>query len=238
VVNTTTLAISPWGPPINSGVWAIAPSPDGQTVYVGGAFTSSAGQVRRRLAAYDANGTLTSWQSRANGLVSQLVLSGDQLWAAGEFGSIGGDAHQGVAALDITTGLATGWDAGADDNVSALAVSGDSVFVGRDFETIGGRSRKYLAELDAADGAATRWDPSPDDAVHALGVSPDGRSLVVVGDFLKLSGARRDIGEFDLSKGLLTPWNPSAPFLASSLAFSPDSSTLYVGGDGELAIYH
>jgi hypothetical protein len=74
--------------------------------------------------------------------------------------------------------------------------------------------------------------------VHALGVSPDGRSLVVVGDFLKLSGARRDIGEFDLSKGLLTPWNPSAPFLASSLAFSPDSSTLYVGGDGELAIYH
>jgi trimeric autotransporter adhesin len=237
-VNTDTLAISPWGPSISSGVWAIAPSPDGQTVYVGGSFTSAAGQTRRRLAAFDANGTLTSWQSRANGLVRQLVLSGDQLWAAGDFGSIGGDAHQGVASLDVSTGLATGWDAGADNNVTALAVSGDNVFVGGNFETIGGRSRKYLAELDAADGTATRWDPSPDDAVNAIGLSPDGKSLVVVGDFLKLSGARRDIGEFDPGTGLLTSWNPSAPFSADSLAFSPDSTTLYAGGDGELAIYH
>ena len=237
VVDTATLAIAPWGPPINAGVWAIAPSPDGQTVYVGGGFTSSGGQVRKRLAAYDANGSLTSWRSSANGLVSQLVLSGDQLWAAGSFGSIGGEAHRGVAALDVATGLATGWDAGADANVSSLAVSGDRIFVGGDFETIGGKSRKYLAELNAADGSAARWDPSPDDAVHALDVSPDSKSLVVVGDFLKLSGARRDIGEFDLSTGLLSPWNPSAPFFAHSLAFSPDSATLYVGGEGELAVY-
>jgi len=73
--------------------------------------------------------------------------------------------------------------------------------------------------------------------VHALDVSPDSKSLVVVGDFLKLSGARRDIGEFDLSTGLLSPWNASAPFFAHSLAFSPDSTTLYVGGEGELAVY-
>src|SRR6476619_7565623 len=101
--------------------------------------TSAGGQVRKRLAAYDANGSLTSWRSSANGLVSQRVLSGDQLWAAGSFGSIGGEAHRGVAALDLATGLATGWDAGADANVSSLAVSGDSVFVGGDFETIGGK---------------------------------------------------------------------------------------------------
>jgi DNA-binding beta-propeller fold protein YncE len=238
MVDTATLAISPWGPSINSGVWAIAPSPDGQTVYVGGSFTSAAGQTRRRLAAFDASGALTSWQSRANGLVRQLVLSGDQLWVAGDFSSIGGDAHKGVAPLDVATGLATGWDAAADGNVSALAISGDSVFVGGDFSTIGGRSRNYLAELDAADGTATRWDPNPDDAVHNIGLSPDGKSLVVVGDFVKLGGVSRDIGKFDLSRGLLTPWNPSAPFYADSLAFSPDSATLYVGGEGELAVYH
>ena len=71
----------------------------------------------------------------------------------------------------------------------------------------------------------------------SLGISPDARKLIVLGDFLKISGARRDIGEFDLTTGFLTPWNPYAPFSATAVAFSPDSSTLYVGGEGVLAVY-
>ena len=238
IVDAATLAIAPWGPSINSGVWALAPSPDGQTIYLGGSFTSAGGHAHRRLAVLDATGTLVAnWTAGASALVSQLVLSGDQLWAAGSFSTIGGATHKGVASLDPANGLATGWDAGADDNVSALAVNNDSVFVGGDFTSIGGRSRKYLAELDAGDGSATRWDPAPDDVVLSLGISPDARKLIVLGDFLKISGARRDIGEFDLTTGFLTPWNPYAPFSATAVAFSPDSSTLYVGGEGVLAVY-
>ena len=59
----------------------------------------------------------------------------------------------------------------------------------------------------------------------------------MVGDFLKLSGARRDIGEFDLATGFLTPWQPYAPFLADALAFSPDSSTVYLAGEGIITAY-
>jgi hypothetical protein len=202
VIDPAALTLSPWGASLNSGVWAIAPSSDGQTVYLGGAFTTASSRTRRRLAALDAgSGALTNWTAGATGLVRQLALSGDQLWVAGEFGSVGGQQRTGVASLDVETGHATGWDAGADDNVSALAVTSDNVFVGGDFTTIGGRSRKYLAELDAGDGGATRWDPSPDDVVTALGVSPSARTLVAVGDFTKISGARRDIGEFDLATG-------------------------------------
>jgi hypothetical protein len=73
--------------------------------------------------------------------------------------------------------------------------------------------------------------------INRLGIYPDGKTLVAVGDFSKLSGATRDIGEFDLATGLLTAWRPSAPFSATALAFSPDSATLYVGGEGVLAIY-
>ena len=80
-------------------------------------------------------------------------------------------------------------------------------------------------------------DPSPDDVVSALGISPDAKRLVVVGDFVKLSGASRDIGEFDLGTGFLTAWRPSAPFSATTLTYSPDSSTLYVGGEGVIAVY-
>ena len=81
------------------------------------------------------------------------------------------------------------------------------------------------------------WDPSPDDAVNGLTVSPNDAWLLVVGDFEKISGGRRDIGEFDVATGLLSAWRPSAPFSADALAFRPDSSTVYVGGEGALEIF-
>ena len=229
--------VTPWGPAVNSGVWAIAPSPDGQSVYLGGAFTTVGGKTRKRLAQLDATGALTAWNAGANALVRRVVLSGDQLWAAGDFGSIGGESRKGIASLDIATALATGWDAGSDDNVDALAVTDQSIYVGGEFTSIGGRSRKYLAQLDPADGSAMRWDPSPDDAVNGLAVSPNGASLLVVGDFVKISGGQRDIGEFDVATGLLSAWRPEAPFSADALAFSPDSSTVYVGGEEALTVY-
>jgi sugar lactone lactonase YvrE len=77
----------------------------------------------------------------------------------------------------------------------------------------------------------------PNDAVRALSITPDGKDLLAVGDFTKLSGARRDIGEFDLATGLLTPWQPHAPYYADALAFSPDSATIYVAGEGVIAVY-
>ncbi len=229
--------VTPWGPTANSGVWAIAPSPDGQTVFLGGAFTNVGGKARKRLAQLDATGSLTAWSTGANALVRQVVLSGDQLWAAGDFGSIGGESRKGIASLDLSTGLATGWDAGSDDNVHAVAVTDQAVYVGGDFTALGGRSRKYLAQLDPADGSAMTWDPSPDDAVNGLTLSPNGASLLVVGDFVKISGGRRDIGEFDVATGLLSAWRPYAPFSADALAFSPDSSTVYVGGENAVTVY-
>lgn len=237
IADPSARAVTPWGPTANSGVWAIAPSPDGQTVFLGGAFTTIGGKTRRRLAQLDATGALTAWNAGANALVRLLVVSGDQLWAAGDFGSIGGETRRGIASLDISSGLASGWDAGADDNVDALAVADQSIYVGGKFTTIGGRSRKYLAQLDPADGSAMAWDPSPDDAVNGLTLSPDGRTLLAVGDFEKISGGRRDIGEFDVATGLLSGWRPFEPFSANALAFSPDSSTVYVGGENAFALY-
>jgi hypothetical protein len=97
--------------------------------------------------------------------------------------------------------------------------------------------RKYLAALDPGDGSATRWDPSPDDVVKGLAVSPDGSRLFVGGDFLRISGGRRDLAEFDLTNGLLTGWRPIAPFFANTVALSGDGSTLYAAGEGAFFVY-
>ena len=109
--------------------------------------------------------------------------------------------------------------------------------MGGAFTSIGGKSRKYLAALDPGDGSATRWDPSPDEVVHALAVSPDGSRLFVAGDFVRISGGRRDLAEFDLTNGLLTGWRPIAPFSALTLAVSGDGSTLYVAGEGAFFVF-
>jgi trimeric autotransporter adhesin len=230
-------ALAHWGPSANSGVWAIAPTADGSTVYLGGAFATLESKTRRRLGAVDANGALLPFNAGANGIVHAIVPAADVLYVAGEFGTVAGEAHRGVAVVDAVSGKSTGWDAGANDTVFALALAGDALYVAGDFDSIGGKSRNGLAALDAGSATATRWDPGPNDAVRALAITPDGSKLVVAGDFTKIAGGRRDLGEFDLATGFLTTWNPDAPFFGTALAYSPDGGALYFGGDGVFGVY-
>ncbi len=236
-IDLATAGIAPWGPNVNSGVWTIAPDPDGQVVYLGGAFTTVEGKARRRLAAVAAtDGALLPWASGANAVVRTVALSGEELWVAGQFTTIGGEPRRGVAAVEVASGRATGWEATASGNVETVARLGDVVYVGGPFTAIGGRSRKHLAALDAADGSATRWDPAPDDVVRAIAIPPTGDALVVGGDFTRLGGGRRDLGSFDLATGLVTDWRPVAPFSALALAFG-EAGTLFAGGEGALAVF-
>ena len=230
-------AVSHWGPVANSGVWSIAPSADGSVVYVGGAFATLDAKARRRIGATDANGALLPFNPGANGVMRAIVPAADVVFAGGQFGSIGGEAHRGLASLDAVTGKATGWDAGADGNVLSLALVGDVLYAAGDFSTIGGKSRNGVAALDAGAGAATRWDVSPDDVVRSLAVSPDGSRLVAAGDFTRIAGGFRDLAEFDVGSGFLTDWDPDAPFAAYSIAYSGDGTVLYVGGDGAFVAF-
>ena len=231
-------SLAPWGAAANSGVWAIQPTSDGQTVYIGGAFTTVGGKARRRLAAIDVGGaSLEAWNPGANGTVRVLDASTDVVYAGGQFGTIGGETRRGVAALDPVTGKATGWDAGGNGNVFTLALAGDAIYVGGRFTSIGGSSRKSIAALDIGDGSALRWDVSPDDDVDVIGIAPDGTEMIVGGDFTKIAGGRRDLAAFDLSTGFLTDWRPIAPFTALALAFGQGAATLFVGGDSELLVF-
>jgi len=143
----------------------------GSTVYVGGTFSSIAGQSRRNLAAVDVTtGSATAWNPSPDGPgVRALVVSGSIVYVAGRFSSIGGQRRNALAALDARTGSATMWNPnpagydGAEGIVLAIAVSGSgsTVYAAGGFASIGGQSRRTLAALDAATGNATAWDPKP-----------------------------------------------------------------------------
>ncbi len=214
-----------WQPEVseNTSVFALALSPDGSTVYLGGNFTTIYGTARVGIAAVDATtAALTPWNPNAGGgnidtRVKALAVNGNTVYAGGDFYTIGGQARNFIAALDATTGLATAWNPNADNLVSALEISADGqvVYAGGTFTNIGGQARSRFARLWAATGLAL--GPPTADAnaeVRTMALSGDGTVLYVGGVFTNIGGqARNRIAAIAASGngfGTVTPWNPNA----------------------------
>ncbi|MGH2966132.1 MAG: beta strand repeat-containing protein [Solirubrobacterales bacterium] len=216
--------------PNTGDVKALAVS--GQTVYVGGFFTTIGGKARQYIAAVDASsGNATNWNPGADNTVEALDVSGQTVYAGGYFSSIGGQSRNRVAAIDAASGNATAWNPNAGTSphhVDALAVSGSTVYAGGDFTSIGGQARHNIAALDASSGNATAWDPSASSIVYALAVS--GQTVYAGGFFTTIGGQTRNhIAALDASTGNATAWNPNAS--ASVTALVVAGQTVYVGGD-------
>src|SRR5467141_945804 len=95
------LSFTFWDPAIRSFVQAMAV--DGDTLYVGGNFTSVSGQSRRRVAAFDLNSdTLTAWNPGiTNGsVVYAIAVSAGRVYLGGFFSVINGFNRTNFVALD------------------------------------------------------------------------------------------------------------------------------------------
>ncbi len=170
-----------WNANANAKLRALAASPDGQTIYLGGSFFKVGGLPRDKVAAVSAaTGTPTSWKPNANGEVRAIAAAGDTVWVGGAFTGIGGTSTPHLAAVGATSGeVLSGFAALPDATVRALDVAADGalLYAGGDFRRIGGASRNGAAELDPATGAATSFNPSDGGVVLDVELSPDGRYL-------------------------------------------------------------
>ena len=227
-------SIHPWNPDANGGVNDLAVS--GNTVYVGGNFTSIGGQARNYIAALDATintNNAMAWNPDANGTVASLAVSGNTVYARGLFTTIGGQGRNRIAALDATinTNNATAWNPDANNTVFNLAVSGNTVYAGGSFTSIGGQGRNRIAALDATINTnnATAWNPDANNTVNALEVS--GNTVYAGGLFTTIGGQGRNrIAALDatINTNNATTWNPNADALVRTLAVS--GNTVYAGG--------
>src|SRR6266498_4138909 len=153
--------VASWRADVTGGpVEALAASPDGGTLYVGGDFTAVGGTARRRLAAVStAGGAVGPWRPAASGgMVMALAAGAGRVYAGGKFTSIGGVARPYLAALS-TDGAVLGWDPRADASVRALALDGGRLYAAGDFHNIGGRAQRTIAALDPASAADSGWHP-------------------------------------------------------------------------------
>jgi len=206
---------------------------NGDTIYVGGYFTTINGQSRNNLAALDrATGAATAWDPEAGDSVAALGVSSGVVYAGGGFRIIGGVKRANLAAIDATTGMATAWNPGASGPsdstlINALKVHNTTVYAGGRFTTIGGQSRERLAALSTTTGAANAWNPAPDGTVTTLAIS--GTTVYVGRQFTAIGGQNRNnLAAVDTTTGSANGWNPDPNGFITALALT--GNTLYVGG--------
>ncbi len=170
---------------LNGNVFAIAASPDGQTIYVGGDFTTVNGQTRNRIAAFNAQtGALTSWSSSVWQRVAAIDVSPTGVYIGGAFTTAGGRSVQRVAMLSPITGQASAtFNTAADAYVYSIALSHDfsKLYIAGTFNTLNGDNGYYAAGVvDSATGDTLPFGatsvvtrPSPGCLVHIKVVRTD-----------------------------------------------------------------
>jgi hypothetical protein len=237
-----------WDPSATGGLYTYrviaALALRGDTVCVGGNFTSIGGQPRRFLAAVDARtGQALAWDPNPDEKVNAIALSENSVYVGGLFSQIGGRPRYLVAAVDLATGAATDWDPHITNrrreywepppNVMTLFLRGNTVFIGGLLDSIGGQFRSGLGVVDAATAAVTGWDARPSGGfpysyVRALAARAD--TIYVGGYFSNIRGvARICLAGLDATTAAPTEWDPRPNDEVNAIAL--DENCIYAAGN-------
>lgn len=149
--------VTAFKPTPNKGVTEVVVSPDGSTVYAGGAFTMLGGQSR--LAA----GSVQAATGAATGFAPTGVGGNAVTIALSPDGSrfFYGTENNTLFAYDPANSNDPVWSLKTSGNTQAIAVSGDEMWIGGHFSQIvtGKIARPFIASLNPADGSVTDWNP-------------------------------------------------------------------------------
>lgn len=247
----------PWHPRVRgevccyapaSGVWAIVP--DGDAVYLGGAFARVGGAARPFAAKVTAGtGRLLPWDARPNGPVLGVGRIGDDLLLAGALTSVNVEQRYGLAAIDGPSGRLLPWAPrfagryGQGSGANALAVGGNRVYVGGNFMAVDGQSRQGLAAFELATRQLADWSPvfggDPTYGVLTLAALDD--TVYAGGDFKGMAAARDEPSEPRVAvaavrsdSGEVLDWDPGLREEADTAEvreLSGDADTMYLAGD-------
>ncbi|MBP6391352.1 MAG: hypothetical protein KA175_07520 [Flavobacteriales bacterium] len=210
--------------------WVATMALSGNTLYVGGSFTTAMGQPRANLCAINlTTGALAAWNPGTVGRVRAMAVDGAALYIGGEFTAAGGSARTRLAALNLATGVPTAFNPAANSTVWALAISNGQVYVGGQFTTIGGQPRDRLAQVSTA-GALGAWNPNASSTVWALVIA--NSTIYAGGSFSTINGITHSgiaaLGEPGSAVPFLTAWDPGCT--GSILAMAAHNGRIYAGG--------
>ena len=176
----------------------------GNTLYVGGDFTSVNSTPRSYLAAFDTTtGTLLPFDPEPNGQISSMTADSSRLYVGGNFTVLTNPftVLNYIAAFTFADGLADPtFDPAPNDAVYKLTVVGDTLYAGGVFTEVNEDttpvSRNLLAAFDTTAGDVTAFDAGlSGDAIaefiapsEVLALDHSGGDLYVGGSFTDTNG--------------------------------------------------
>lgn len=187
---TTGDLIRSFNPAPNNKVTEVVVSPDGSTVYAGGAFSVIGGQARAAAGALDpATGAATAFAptgSGGNAVTVALSPDGQRFFV--------GTQNNTLFAYDPAVSDNPVWTIKTSGDTQAIAVSDDEMWIGGHFSQIvtGKIPRPFIASLDPVDGSVNDWNPQcSGPKMGVWGLVHDGSYLHAGGLFASFNGVRQ-----------------------------------------------
>jgi len=214
----------------------------GDSIYLGGSFTSMGGLTRHNLGrASTASppvidpGWHPSMDVCAGGTscVNALALDGGgMLYVGGNFQQVDGSTRHGLARIATADGAAlSAWNPAPNYSVSSVLLSGSDVYIAGSFWMVGATPAPYVARVSTTTGFAdSSWNPLPNDVVSTL--TGDGAGGVHAGGYFdEIAGSShfalaRIAADGSVSGGS----GATIPAVVNALARQHGGGTL-VGGD-------
>ena len=190
------------------GVKALAISPDGADLYIGGFFSHVDGVQRSRIAKLDAiTGELDpTFDPGASAVVDAIETDGTSVWVGGAFQTLGGVLSPHLGKLDAVTGVPdTSWTATTDSDVHDLDIVDQTLYLAGNFTRVG-------QHTVAGDGTANFDSAAVVDRAARVSL-PSG-------------AVERD------PNGVDAAWNPPAQHRVFEIDAHPDGSLIYLAGAG------
>ncbi len=144
-------------------VRALAVSPNGATLYVGGIFSTIKGVERKNVAAVDiASCTVLPFNPRPTSFVYAITATSNKVYLGGAFLNIGSTPRTRLAALNLNGSLITSWAPAADDDILALNTDPNTgnVIVGGQHNRINGTLSPTLAVVGGTSGSLIKAYPA------------------------------------------------------------------------------
>ena len=220
-----------WRPVVNGMVTALAVSPDGSDIYVGGRFNKIDDSWSSRIAKLDAvTGTVdTNFDPDASAVVETIVTDGTSVWAGGAFQTIGGTSQAHLAKMDTSGIIDQAFDPVVDGNVLDLELEGNRLFMSGNFTSLDGVTHERIASIDATTGIVDAWAPSSQFKVYDVSLRPAGGILYAAG-----------AGSLGAGGNSLTAWDTTTGALLWRRVNSGDfqavvatDELVYIGTHGE-----
>jgi trimeric autotransporter adhesin len=210
----------------------------GKRLYVGGTFTTIAGQSRGHAAAFDtASGSILAWDPQADDIVTAIQQVGNLVYLGGYFNNLGAQSRFLIGSVDTASGTPTSWNPSNSGftgaHVTQFIYTGTYLYACGPFLQINGFSRNCLVKMDAVGNVITGWNPG----INFNGGSSTVMTMVLSGGYLYVGGSFTSIGgitvnnlaAIDLVTGAASGWNPNPNNTITSITAT--GGAIYVGGN-------